>query len=205
MPFIPYIREAARKHSLKPLCVINPHPTIMTLTHWREIDYRRDSLEVLISGMEDSIARLQSRLKEHSWYDGGFFLEDVEPIVGLAFIAYQNYIISSIYDRFEQIQNRNDHYKTGSTLILDKRTEIELIIAIANYYKHRDDESELRNSTKSVLEDLNLNYTSSFPPEKRAILQGLRVLSESDNLQEITNKVLQWRELLWKNDTHNIK
>lgn len=177
--------------------------TTMTLTHWRKIDYRKSYLELVIYGMEESIAQLELRVKEIEWYDGGFSLDDVEPIVGLAFIAYQNYIISSIYDRFGEIQNRNEHYKVGSTLLLEKITEIELIIAIANYYKHRDDESELRNPTKRVLDDLDLNYTSSLPPKEQAILQGLGILSKSGSLKEITNKVLEWRELLWKDDTYN--
>jgi hypothetical protein len=172
----------------------------MELTHWRRLDSRKGILEMIVSGMQSSINQLHSQVSSAHWYDGGFFVEDVEPIMGLAYVAYQNYIISSIYDRFGNIADRNTHYKKGSKIIYDKRTEIELIIALANYYKHRDDEKHLHSGTKSVLNDLNLEYIEITEPENLPILKGTDILSPSWDLNVITKKVTDWRETIWESE-----
>ena len=175
----------------------------MGLTHWRRLDRRKDILELTLSGIEQSLHQLKTRLDENDWYDGSFLLEDAEPIIGLAYITYQNYIVSSVYDRFGNIQGISEYYKKGSALIKGKRTEIELIIALANYYKHRDNEKDLHDRTKSVLVDLDLNYLDIIEPENLPILKGMDFLSSTWNLNDITEKVTQWREALWENYTHN--
>jgi len=76
----------------------------MTLTDWRRMDFRIEVLRLTITGLENSIEVLQTKFNEIDWYDGLWLLEESEPIFGLAFIAIQNYINSSIYDRFESLE-----------------------------------------------------------------------------------------------------
>ncbi len=111
----------------------------MTKTHWKRHDHRVESLTLTIEGLEKSIIELRKKIEEIYWYDALWFIEEVEPIIGLSFIAFQNYINSSIYDRFETLTNQYDKYNLGKPIAKTGRTDIELIIAIANYFKHRDD------------------------------------------------------------------
>ena len=113
--------------------------------HWKSFDYRITSLMLILEHLENAIDQLFYKLKENNWYDGLFLMEEREPIYGLAFIALQNYFNSSIYDRFETLDNRNVQYKTGNQILNTSVTEIELIIGLANYFKHRDDKRNLKN------------------------------------------------------------
>jgi len=107
-------------------------------THWRSVDYRIESLSQTIQELETAVQELRKKEKEIHWYYGLWFLEEVEHIYGLAFIALQNYINSSIYDRFQNLTKQYLKYKIGKEFNNSGRTKIELIIALANYYKHRD-------------------------------------------------------------------
>ena len=169
----------------------------MEKTHYLRLDHRKEILDMVIAGFDKSINELRERIDQIYWYDGGWFVEEVEPILGIAFIAYQNYINSSIYDRFGSLSTKLDLYKKGSKLIEEKRTEIELIVALANYYKHRDDEGPLHKGTEAVLADLKLEYIDIIEPERLPILRGFDILSESWNLNDVTKIVTDWREYLW--------
>ncbi|WP_321282342.1 hypothetical protein [Marinifilum fragile] len=73
------------------------------MTHWKRIDLRIESLQTTIKGLENSISELRNKIDKIDWYDGLWFIEEAEPIYGLAFIAFQNYINSSVFDRFESL------------------------------------------------------------------------------------------------------
>lgn len=165
--------------------------------HWRRSDYRIQSLTLTIEGLEKSILELENKLKEIEWYDGIWFLEEIEPIIGLSFIALQNYINSSIYDRFETLQNQYKKYKLGKLVNDTKRTEIELIIGIANYFKHRDDENDLRKGTSTVLLDCNLKINKDTDVSESPIIKGLELLTEKWSLSDLITIVDNWRENLW--------
>lgn len=112
------------------------------MTKYRGIDFRRYdsrivSLQTIIIGLDNSILTLKRKVDEIDYYDGVWLLEELEPIFGLAFIAFQNYINSSIYDRFEELEKQHLKYKRGNKVNFSGRTEIELIITLANYSKER--------------------------------------------------------------------
>jgi hypothetical protein len=169
------------------------------LTHYLRLDHRKEILEMVLIGFQKSIDELHSRIKQIHWYDGGWFVEEAEPILGLAFVAFQNYINSSIYDRFETLNTKTEIYRRSKSLN-DKRTDIELIIAIANYYKHRDDDHSLHQGTEAVLNDLGLKYKDIIEPEKLPIIKGTEMLSQNWDLNAITKMVTDWRESLWDNN-----
>ena len=51
-----------------------------------------------IKGLSETIEILYNQVNEIDWYDGDWFMEESEPIYGLTFIAFQNYINGSIKD-----------------------------------------------------------------------------------------------------------
>ena len=130
--------------------------TMMTPIDYKRMDARIEVLRLAITGLENSISVLQTKFNENDWYDGFWLLEESEPIYGLAFIAIQNYINSSIYDKFESLENQYMIYKRDDKIENSGRTKIELIVSIANYFKHRDHPSDLKGNTAKILTDLNL-------------------------------------------------
>ncbi len=169
----------------------------MEKTHWRKHDYRIESLKLVISGIEESINKLKLKIEEEDWYDGGWFIEEAEPMLGLCFVAFQNYINSSIYDRFEHLTKQYEKYKLGKYSFNSKRTDIELIIAIANYFKHRDSQKKIFTETIKILNDFNLQskeWEFSYSP----IYKGFDILSKENKLSDLINIVETWREELWK-------
>ena len=69
-----------------------------TKHHFLEPDYRYDSEYHIIQALDKLISKFHDRMKELNWYDGGWFIEDVEMIYGLGFISMQNYVNKSIRD-----------------------------------------------------------------------------------------------------------
>jgi hypothetical protein len=167
-------------------------------THWRKNDSRITSLHLTIESLENSIRELESKIKDVHWYDGDWFMEESEPIAGLSFVAFQNYINSSIYDRYDELSKQYVKYKLGKTIENSNRTQIELIITIANYFKHRDYPKELFVETKNTLKDLNLNCNKDAHIDHSPIFQALNMLTEKGGLNEIKTIVINWRKALWE-------
>ena len=165
--------------------------------HWKSFDYRITSLRLTLEHLENAIDQLYHKLKENDWYDGLFLMEECEPIYGLAFIALQNYFNSSIFDRFETLVNRNIQYKTGSQILNTNVTEIELIIGLANYFKHRDDKRNINNSTSSILIDCGLNINKDADITESPIYKGLDILTEKHHFLELITIAQKWRANLW--------
>jgi len=171
------------------------------LTHWRRVDYRLVSLDLTIQGLNNSIEVLKNNFKEIHWYDGDWFLEESEPIYGLAFIAFQNYINGSIKDVVGQIFEKVNFYKLEPNVEGYSKSKIELIIGLANYAKHKDDGIP-HKGTKEILECFNLDYQDILYLDKSVIFQGLSILNKDWNLLQIKELVTNWREMIW---TRNIE
>jgi len=162
------------------------------------MDFRIEVLRLTITGLENSISVLQTKFNQIEWYDGLWLLEESEPIFGLAFIAIQNYINSSIYDRFESLEKQYQIYKIGDKIEYSGRTKIELITAIANYFKHRDHPLDLKGETAKILTDFNLKFDKDVDITESPIFKGLDIFSESWDLKEIIRIPENWRENLWE-------
>jgi hypothetical protein len=170
----------------------------MVKKDWRSPDYRIESLHLIVSGLENSLQVLKKKLDEISWYDGLWLLEESEPICGLAFIAVQNYINSSIYDRFENLDKQHKLYKIGNKIKGTNRTHIELIVAIANYFKHRDHPEDLRKDTANILNDFNFQFDKKIDITDSPIFKGLDLFSENWDLIDVVKVAEIWREKLWE-------
>jgi hypothetical protein len=148
----------------------------------------------IITGLENSIQTIVQKNKENDWYDGFWMREESEPIYGLAFIAFQNYINGSINDLFGKLDNKVQYYKLDKKLKDFERTQIELIIGLANYYKHKD--SKLHNGTVEILNSFNLDINSDNIIDNSPIFEGLEILNKAWNLFEIQKIVTDYRKNL---------
>ena len=168
-------------------------------THYWRFDHRAFSLSMSIKGLSEMILVLKNHINENQWYDGDWFMEESEQIYGLAFISFQNYINSSIKDFAGSSKNKKEKYKLDSNPHNGRKTNIELIIGLANYAKHKDD--DMLTGTKEILDHFNLNYENVTYLDKSPIFQGLTILNEDWDLFKIKEYVTEWREFLWsRND-----
>lgn len=160
-------------------------------------DFRAEYLFQQITGLDNSIQTLKRKVKEINWYDGGFLLDDLEPIFGLAFIAYQIYINGSIKDAFGNTDNKWHYYSIEPLSNDFERSQVELIVGLANYSKHKDDGSTLHKGTKEILESFKLQLGDNVEIGNSPIFKGLTILNESWDLFEVMKVVQTWREKLW--------
>ena len=167
--------------------------------HWRRHDYRIESLKCTINGLSHSISQLESQGEECSVYAETFFSEEVEPIYGLAIVALQQYINSSIFDLYETLKNKEKQYKQSDKYSNSGRTKIELIIGIANYFKHRDDIG-LNKGTAKILEDFKMNLDDLSENYYSPIFLGLEILTPNNRIEDLIAIVQEWREKLWVNE-----
>jgi len=172
----------------------------ITYTHYLRFDHRAVSLDMTIKGLSETITILKHQVNEIDWYDGDWFMEESEPIYGLAFIAFQNYINGSIKDFADCLKGKESFYKIEQNPKSSNRSKIELIIALSNYAKHKE-EGIPHKGTKDILDHFELTYIDVTYLDKSPIFQGITLLNEEWNLFQIKNIVTDWREYLWsRND-----
>lgn len=167
-----------------------------TKTHYLRLDHRVVSLGMIIEGLSETITALKNKLNEIYWYDADWFMEESEPIYGLAFIAFQNYINGSINDFAENLKEKESYYKLEQNCKEWNRSKIELIIGLANYAKHKDEGTPYKG-TKEILDYFNLNYTDVTYLDNSPLFQGLTLLNADWDLFKVKNLVTDWREFIW--------
>ncbi|NOU46150.1 MAG: hypothetical protein HOO86_03710 [Bacteroidales bacterium] len=169
-------------------------------THYLRHDYRAVSLDLTIRGLSETITVLKNQVNEIYWYDRDFFLDESEPIYGLAFIAFQNYINGSIKDFCDSLKEKETYYKIELHQNSNEKSKIELIIGLANYIKHKE-EGVTYKGTKEILDYFKLDYENVFYLDSSPIFQGLTLLNEDWDLFKIKDYVTEWREFIWsRND-----
>ena len=170
----------------------------LSYTHYLKNDYRAESLTQIINGLDNAIKTLKTRMNENTWYDEFFFREDSEPIYGLSFIAFQNYINGTIKDIVNSSSNKTNYYKLNPNFKNYNRSDIELIIGLANYIKHKEDDSLLHNGTAEILKSFNLDISKEAEIlNSSPIFDGLTILTDNWNLFEIKLSVISWRKDLF--------
>ncbi|ADQ78775.1 hypothetical protein Palpr_0619 [Paludibacter propionicigenes WB4] len=178
--------------------------------------YLRRDLRIRVT--KDIISPLQVKLdniKEICSKDGyiywdSIYADDTEHLVGTVFIVLQNYINSSISDLYPDLLKLSDKYSIDKKVNNSQTTRIELIIAIANYYKHRDSPSKLRSNTIKPLNDLKIAYKEIYDEQNEIyshivgscspVFEGLSLLSELWDFNDLINIVSDWRENMWLNE-----
>lgn len=166
-------------------------------TNWRSIDHRIDGLRLIIDGLTKAIKVSADRMELNGWYDAIWFREDTEPIYGLAFIAFQNYINGSIKDRYNTLSIKHQVYQSATIIPTFDRSFIELVIALANYIKHKE-EAPLHKGTREILIAFRLNVSDDVDITESPIFEGIDLLSSKWCLSEIMTMIESWRKSLWQ-------
>jgi hypothetical protein len=140
------------------------------------VDYRYDWLATTLKGLARSFGEIHRLSEEHEWFDGLWQREYAEPIVGMAFVATQAYIIGVVADvgrakgkRDNELRKfvkdkkigfySDDHHPTA-----DNQSRILIINAAANYYKHHDEwDGWNTNVTARQLEAARIKEHTEFP------------------------------------------
>ena len=176
--------------------------------HYLRIDSRIKIIENLIKPFQMQLEYiLENSKKEGHIYWDSVYADDTEHIVGTVFIILQNYINSSISDLYPELLKLHTKYEIDKKINNSNTTRIELIISIANYYKHRDLPSDLRKDTAKHFENLGIEYKHFYDSENgkyfheigsgSPVFSGLSYLSDSWDLNDLIQIVSEWRENLW--------
>jgi hypothetical protein len=185
--------------------------------HYLRKDNRIETIKNIIEPFQKQLDKVIELCENDNldWWDN-FYADDTEHLVGTVFIVLQNYINSSISDLFPELTKLHSKYTSDKKVYKNlKTTRIELIIALANYYKHRDLPTELHKYTTNPLLDLGIEYKQVYDIENNKyfhkmgadspIFNGLNILSKKWNFNDLIEIVSEWRENLWNLETEFIK
>jgi len=140
------------------------------------VDYRYDWLATTLKGLAESFGEIRRLADQHEWFDGLWQREYAEPIVGMAFVASQTYIVGVVADlgrakgkcandlsQFVK-DNKIGYYTIDPHPTADRHSRILLINAAANYYKHHDEwDGWKTNMTTRQLEAAGIKEDTEFP------------------------------------------
>ena len=166
---------------------------VNTLGHWRQFDFRYSWLREALRALDAGIDRIVS-----SDEDGMHQAEHIEELVGLAFVALQAYIASTISDL------RAAYPREGierGTFLQQKSEPIAGLTCVAvtwhmgNYYKHHDEWQDWqpvgpRSETVRALERLGITETTELPCKEALRL----LLGDRAELTMLLESVAAWRD-----------
>lgn len=159
--------------------------------HYKEVDYRSTPLRTLCTSSENAIDELIGFSKA-GIFDGLTAMEYAEYFYGAVLVACQAYAVGTVKD-VNEIQGTN--YKK-LVLYKYKETEcheytyIELINALANYFKHHEEWTNWPlNETVNTLRYFKINEETDFP-----LKTGIEIITNnSSNLRELCSTLEAWR------------
>jgi len=180
--------------------------------YWFEPDERIEGLKAMFEGFDNAIKIFEKKYEEISWYDADFYYEETDLIYGVVLVSLQNYINKwctvFVESRLFGCTKNYQFYERGSKIINNGITQIRLIVELANYFKHRDDEGNLQFHTADCLAKLNLTELSKKGDERqedRLEIEGLLLLCSNEiDLFELLQIVIDWRENVIKLSKTNV-
>jgi hypothetical protein len=111
-----------------------------------EVDWRIDPLKHVVVGIDAGLAAIEAQIGDPEWYDGVHACDDAEPLLGLGFVAFQTYAVGAVADlnrirasRRKPKKNKLDCYSCDPVTLRGGVTRIQLVHAVANYFKHHDE------------------------------------------------------------------
>jgi hypothetical protein len=120
-----------------------------------EVDWRIGPLEHVVVGIDAGLASIQAQIGDPEWYDRLHACDDAEPLLGLGFVAFQTYALGTVEDlnriradHAKPKMDKHDCYSCDPITFKEGVTRIQLISAIANYFKHHDEWSRWPTSKK---------------------------------------------------------
>jgi hypothetical protein len=170
--------------------------------HLREFDFRIDPLHDIISAVDSGLAAVRERLNEKE-ADGFTALENAEPLLGLGFVAAQTYALGTWADLNvvrrnggKQPVTKMDCYACDPFTLKGGPTRIQVINAIANYFKHHDEWTVWpTNETTATLIRIGITRRTEFP-----IVEVTQLFTGSDwELIVLHQIVKEWRDHVFCN------
>jgi hypothetical protein len=164
-------------------------------THFMSL-FRKNYLERVLAKLQELMDSHVEMFNNEGWYDGIFLNEDCEETLGFVFVACQTFIVGTIADSSENRTNGDLSFKDkeramkNAPQFKNARTKIELINAVANYYKHKDEGKPL-GETKKILEAYNL-LSEDFP-----INEAFSILTENHKIETIADYLCGWSNHLF--------
>lgn len=187
------------------------------MTHYLRHDTRIETIKNIIAPFQTQFDNVKELCRKDDFdYWDQIYADDTEHLVGTVFIVLQNYINSSISDLYPELPKLHSKYSSDKKINESTNvTRIELIIALANYYKHRDLPTEIHKYTTNPLENLHIEYKHFYGltnneyfhkmGSESPIFEGLSILSENWVFKDLIEIVTEWRENLWNYEIGKIK
>lgn len=168
---------------------------------WFEFDERIIGLEAMFEGFSTALKVFVEKGDKYSGYYADFYFEETELIYGVVLLSLQNYINKSCVDFLEvallKIDRASQLYNKGSKIVFDDVTQIQLIIALANYFKHSDENNKLHKQTEDCFRKVNILRFSRKGDERyedTLIIEGLLLLiKDIRDVSDLLQIVKDWR------------
>ena len=167
--------------------------------HYKEFDFRSEPLRFLCTATENAIIELVTLTNPPVNLDVITAMEIAEYQYGAVYVAWQAYAVGTVSDINEirlslgkDKRGKLDLYKQKQT-VSEGPTSVELINALANYFKHHEEWSAWpSNHTTDTLRCFGINEKTEFP-----LSHGVEVL-EGDNkeLRKVCEILEGWRSSL---------
>ncbi len=164
--------------------------------HYKEADYRSMPLRVLCTSTENAIKELVALTKEPLLMDGLTAREYAEYLYGAVFVACQAYAIGVVSD-VNDIRESAGKAKLKKLSLYKQSpvgngqtSRIELINALANYFKHNEEWDKWpKNETTKALKYYGVNENTEFP-----LKFGAEILTGNDSELRLVCEILEdWR------------
>ena len=163
-----------------------------------EIDRRITPLHAVFVGIEAGLKAIEEQIDKEPGFDGLTAVEHANPLLGLAFVAAQTYVLGACTDlnRLRELHGYEKELKHDQCRASDPVTvrpgvnRIQLIHAIANYFKHHDQWPNPRSKKdRKVLCHVGITETTEFP-----CVEATRLLcGESWDMMVLYHIVKEWR------------
>ncbi|MBW1941166.1 MAG: hypothetical protein JRI28_07405 [Deltaproteobacteria bacterium] len=170
--------------------------------HYCEIDYRKDWMRELFIALNQSFVNIQEKIDAIDWYDGIFAKEQIETVLGIAFVAAQTYITGTISDiraikKEAEKRNKFEFLSIGELHTEKQVTKILVVDSMANYYKHNEewDGWKVNGKNRKTIETLKvfgITDKTEFPCYEAATMLWSEM--EMNNLNNLLNILVNWRE-----------
>lgn len=162
-------------------------------THYMSM-FRQNYLDRVLTKLQELMNTHYEMHENSDWYDGIFLNEDCQETLGFVFVACQTYIVGTIADttnmnepglNYKKKEKIKARAMRNAPQFINSRTKIELINAVANYYKHRD-EGDPSGHTKDILDEYYL-LEEDFP-----INEAFAIITKDYKIETLSSYLFNW-------------
>lgn len=159
-----------------------------TKTHYMTV-FRMNYLNRMLGKLQDLLDDHIAMCDQYEWYEENFLAEDSDETLGFAFVACQVFISGTVGDVIGKDKfsfKEKEKVLKNAPLFKGFRTKIELINAVANYYKHKD-ESEISGETLKIMNGFNL-LKEDYP-----FAVALELIIGNQRITDLADYLFGWR------------